>query len=154
MTIPIPNMIPPTITEIPTGRMWASDGSVPEFVLGTIQLIIAANPIVETPMPTIIPFILCPDPNRNRSRNADAKQNLDLCKVKPNTFATTQTAAAPDWFCDINNPIRAVLIRTKNPTLVSIERGTNRLKGLALDASFSTGIFMLIWKKSQKKALT
>ncbi len=78
---------------MPTGKMCASGGSIPSPVFGTSQCIIAEKPTVEINNPASIPFKVKPLPNKNKSLNPEAKQNLLLCNVKPVAFDNIQTDA-------------------------------------------------------------
>tara|TARA_B110000263_G_C15136030_1_gene431127 strand:+ start:563 stop:751 length:189 start_codon:yes stop_codon:yes gene_type:complete len=49
--------------------------------------------------------MLWPDPKRNKSLNADAKQNLDFWSVKPKPQAAIQIAASEPLLPDMANEI-------------------------------------------------
>ena len=78
VTIPIPKSVPATMVLIPTGRTRAADGNSPGRGFGKIQLNIPTKPIEETAIAIYTPFIFCPEPNKNKSLNEAAKQNLDF----------------------------------------------------------------------------
>jgi len=91
--MPNPNSNPPAIVDNPTGKICASGGNIPKAVFGTNQCMIAEKPIVEINNPANIPFKVNPLPNRNKSLNPEAKQNLLRCNVKPVTLDNSHTDA-------------------------------------------------------------
>ena len=105
VTIPIPNKVPAMIVDIPTGKTCAEEGYSPGNGLGRIQLNIPTKPIEATPIAIRTPFIFCPEPNKNKSLNEDAKQKRDFCKVNPNAEAANQIAASEKLLFDIINNI-------------------------------------------------
>jgi hypothetical protein len=112
---------------MPAGNIWASDGSDGVAVFGNIQCITAAKPSEDIANPAIIPFMLCPEPNRKRSLNADAKHNLDLCRIKPNNPPTTQRAAVLLSILEIVNPKAIKPAIKTSPSLLWNEIGINAL---------------------------
>ena len=101
VTIPIPNKVPAIIVDKPTGKTWADEGYSPGRGLGKIQLNIPTKPIDAIIIAIITPFIFCPDPNKNRSLNEEAKQNRDFWIAKPKPDAANQIAASEKLLFDI-----------------------------------------------------
>ena len=74
----MPKIVPATIVEIPNGNTCAEEGYSPGTGSGNNQIIIPINPMDAIAIARRTAFILCPEPNMNKSLNDDAKQNLDF----------------------------------------------------------------------------